>query len=130
MAGLLFKDLDVYKIAHQIGFEVWELVNSWSYFNKDTLGKQLIRSADSISLNLCEGYGRFYYKEKKVFYYYARGSLYETFECLKKASERNLIEENQFNKLASDITLYGPKLNNFINSVGKSKQSTKVVSEK
>ena len=63
MANLLFKDLDVYKIAHQIGSDVWDLVHGWDYFNKDTLGKQLIRSADSISLNLCEGYGRFYYKK-------------------------------------------------------------------
>lgn len=67
MANLLFKDLDVYKIAHQIGSDVWDVVHGWDYFNKDTLGKQLIRSADSISLNLCEGYGRFYYKEKKFF---------------------------------------------------------------
>ena len=49
---------------------------------------------------------------------------------LKKASERNLIGETQYKKLAADIILYGPKLNNFINSVGKTNKSSKEQSNK
>ena len=44
-------------------------VLSWGYFHKDTIGKQLVKSADSIAANLSEGFGRFHYKENKQFCY-------------------------------------------------------------
>jgi four helix bundle protein len=119
MSKLLFEDLDVYKAAHEIGKQVWVLVSNWNFFARDTLGKQLVRSADSIALNICEGYGRFHFKDKKLFYYYSRGSLYETHEALKKSFERNLISESDFESLSKTITDLSLKLNKFINSVGK-----------
>jgi len=119
MSKLLFEDLEVYKIANEIGKQVWDLVSNWNYFAKDTLGKQIVRSADSIALNICEGYGRFYFKEKKLFYYYSRGSLYETHEALKKGFERNLITKSEFESLSAIIDKFAIKLNNFINSVGE-----------
>ncbi len=114
-----FETLDVYKEANAIGVKVWDLVAAWKYFERDTLGKQLIRSADSISLNICEGNGRFFYADKKLFYYYARGSLYETFEGLKKANQRNLIATTEFDELSIRIRNFAISLNNFIGSVGK-----------
>ena len=47
--------LDVFQIANDIGEIVWKVVNGWSYFEKDTVGKQFVRSADSISANIAEG---------------------------------------------------------------------------
>jgi four helix bundle protein len=119
MGKLLFEDLDVYKTANEIGKQVWNLVSGWNYFDRDTLGKQLVRSADSIALNICEGYGRFYYKEKKLFYYYSRGSLYETHEALRKAMERKLISHSEFGALSKTICDFSMRLNAFINSVGQ-----------
>nr|WP_229214109.1 four helix bundle protein [Dyadobacter flavalbus] len=43
------EDLQIYKMAMQLGEEVWSLVEPWSYYVKDTLGKQLVRSADSVA---------------------------------------------------------------------------------
>ena len=65
-------DLQVYQLAMDIGEKVWKLVIDWDYFAKDTIGKQLVRAADSIAANLSEGFGRFYYKENKQFCYYSR----------------------------------------------------------
>ena len=118
MSKLLFEKLEVYKTANDIGRRVWELVIKWDYFARDTLGKQLVRSADSIALNICEGYGRYHFKEKKLFYYYSRGSLYETHEALKKAMERNLIGISEFEALSDTISEYTSRLNAFISSVG------------
>ena len=123
MSKLIFEELDVYKTANYIGKTVWNLVADWNYFARDTLGKQLVRSADSIALNICEGYGRFYYKEKKIFYYYSRGSLYETHEALKKAMERNLISVSDFESLSKIISDFTSSLNAFINSVGVENKS-------
>ncbi len=57
-------DLEVYKIALEIGDKVWDTVDHWDFFNKDTLGKQFVRAADSMALNIAEGYGRFFFKVK------------------------------------------------------------------
>ena len=78
-------ELKVYNRAMELGEKVWLIVDKWTYFQKDTIGKQLVRAADSISANLSEGYGRYHYKEKKNYGYYSRGSLFETNTWLTKA---------------------------------------------
>ncbi|MCF8084033.1 MAG: four helix bundle protein [Deltaproteobacteria bacterium] len=113
------EDLQVYQLAMELGEEVWEIVIQWNYFAKDTIGKQLVRSADSVAANLSEGFGRFSYKENKQFCYYARGSLYETRTWLAKGNNRNLINDDDFNSLNEDIESIGKKLNAYIKSIGK-----------
>ncbi len=71
------EDLVAYQVAIEIGDEIYDLVVKWSFFDKDTLGKQIVRSADSIALNIAEGYGRFHFKENKNFCFYSRGSQFE-----------------------------------------------------
>ena len=70
---------------------IWNICIKWDYFAKDTMGKQLVRAADSISANLAEGHGRFHFKDRLNFCYYARGSLEETKTWLSKAFRRGLI---------------------------------------
>jgi hypothetical protein len=43
------EDLEVYQLAESFSDEIWFIVLEWGYFAKDTLGKQLVRAADSIS---------------------------------------------------------------------------------
>jgi four helix bundle protein len=83
------EDLEVYNLAESFGDEIWFLVIEWDYFLKDTVGKQLARSADSIGANIAEGFGRYHFKENKNFYYFSRGSIIET-----KAGLRNLKQES------------------------------------
>jgi four helix bundle protein len=113
-------DLEVYKTALEIGERVWVIVDKWDYFNKDTLGKQFVRAADSISLNIAEGYGRFFYKENKNFNYYSRGSAFESTTCLRKAFERNLISEEQNKELRNLFAKYFKLMNGYIKSIGES----------
>ena len=84
--------LEVYNIAEKFSDNIWDIVIKWDYFNKDTIGKQLVKAADSISANIAEGYGRYFYKESKQFYFYSRGSIQETKSWLSKCLRRNLIE--------------------------------------
>ena len=99
--------------------EVWIKINGWDYFSKDTIGKQLVRSVDSIAANLSEGFGRYHFKEVKNFSYYSRGSLYETKTWLTKAYNRKLIQENEFVDFVKEINDLGVKLNNYIKSIGE-----------
>jgi len=56
------EELNIYRIAIELGEEVFSIVDEWDYFSKKTIGIQLVRSVDSISANIAEGYGRFHYK--------------------------------------------------------------------
>ena len=112
------EELNVYQLAMELGDGVWTIVEKWSFFQKDTVGKQLVRAADSIAANLSEGFGRFHFKENINFSYYSRGSLYETKTWLTKALARNLISEDQYNNFTRDINTIAIKLNNYIKSIG------------
>jgi len=105
----------------ELGDDVYDIVSKWDYFSKETVGKQLVRSADSVAANISEGFGRYHFKEAKNFSYYARGSLYETKTWLSKARKRNLIEGTKYEELIKNIDTIGIKLNNYINSIGKTK---------
>ena len=114
-------DLEVYKVAMEIGDKVWEIVDRWDFFNKDTLGKQFIKAADSIALNIAEGYGRFFYKENKNFNYYSRGSAFESTSCLRKALKRKLITEEDNLSLRQLFEKYLRLMNGYIKSIGTQK---------
>jgi len=113
------ENFQVYNLATGLGEVVSSEISLWSYFDKDTVGKQLVRAADSIAANLSEGMGRYHYKERKNFSYYSRGSLFETKTWLTKAANRNLIQKDVSDKLLQDIEIIGIKLNNYINTIGK-----------
>ena len=113
------EELRVYQMSMDVGDEVWNIVNKWDYFAKDTVGKQFVRSIDSVAANLSEGFGRFHYKEAKHFSYYSRGSLFESKTWLTKANKRGLVDNENFEKLISTLDTIGVKLNNYINSIGK-----------
>lgn len=113
------EDLKVINMAMALGEKVWKIVIKWDYFAKDTIGKQLVRSVDSVAANLSEGFGRFSYKENRQFCYYARGSLYETKTWLTKGKNRDLVKDEEFNILNQDIESTGKILNAYIRSIGK-----------
>jgi len=73
------------------------LLLSWEYFAKDTLGKQWVRSVDSISANIAEGFGRYGKKDKIKFYRYSFGSIKESLDWNEKAKTRNLLSLEQYN---------------------------------
>lgn len=112
--------LEVYQLAETVSDEIWSIVISWDHFTKDTIGKQIVRSADSISANIAEGYGRYFYKESKQFYFYSRGSLQETKSWLTKCKRRKIIPEQKCDELLLTLESILIKLNAFIKFVAKS----------
>jgi four helix bundle protein len=114
------EDLEVYQLAESFGDEIWFIVNEWEYFAKDTVGKQMARSADSISANIAEGYGRYHYKENRNFCYFSRGSIIETKGWLKKSKTRKLLTEEQFDLLFEKLQTIHIKLNAYLKFIGKS----------
>ena len=107
-----------------LGEEVWKEVTKWNYFDKDTIGKQVVRSVDSVAANISEGYGRYHYKDSKKFYYYSRGSLVETQTWLEKAAQRNLVEREIARQIYKDLETLKKRLNAYIKSIGPKSETS------
>ncbi len=112
--------LDVYQEAEFFSDEIWVIVKRWDYFLKDTIGKQLTRAADSIFANIAEGYGRYFYKESKQFYFYARGLIQETKSWLSKCKRRGIVETSKCDDLLVKAEKLLAMLNAYIKFVAKS----------
>jgi len=113
------EDLEIYNLSEVFSDNIWAIVSQWEYFAKDTVGKQLVRSADSIGANIAEGFGRFHYKENKNFCYFSRGSILETKSWIKKSSTRNLITPADYELLLQRLETIHIKLNAYIKFIGK-----------
>ena len=89
---------------------------------KWNLNQQLRRSSLSISANIAEGYGRFYYQDNVRFCYNARGSLEETLSHLIFCLEVDFIPESLYKELESEGEEIEKMLNGYIAFLKKSKQ--------
>ena len=89
---------------------------------KWSLNQQIRRSSTSISANIAEGHGRFYYQDNVRFCYNARGSLEETLSHLIVCFEAGLIAETVYKELESEGEEIEKMLNGYIAFLKKSKQ--------
>lgn len=107
---LALNDVNAYKIAFHLSNTVWDIVITWDYFAKDTVGKQFARAVDSISANIAEGFGRYGKNDKIHFYRYSSGSVKESLDWNEKARKRKLLTSEEYqhvfsvlNKLPKEI---------------------------
>jgi four helix bundle protein len=117
--------LEVYQLSETFSDIIWDIVMGWDNFIKDTIGKQIARSADSIAANIAEGYGRYYYKESKQFFFYSRGSLQETKSWLSKCKRRKIIEQTRAEELLNEAEKILAKLNGYIKFIAASAKHNK-----
>jgi four helix bundle protein len=119
-----FENLRVYQLSEEISDLIWEMVVKWKRLAQDTVGKQLIKAADSIGANIAEGTGRGSYADNRRFARIARGSLFEVKHWLRRAYRRDLLSENEVSKLQNLINELTPKLSAYINSIGNRKEKS------
>ena len=49
-----FEKLEVYKLSEKLADIIWNIVNEWDSFSKNSIGMQLVRACDSIGANIAE----------------------------------------------------------------------------
>jgi len=114
-----YEDLEIYKISVEVAIEVYKLTKKFPREETYGISDQLKRAVTSIGANIAEGFGRFYFKDKLVFFYHSRGSLFEVKHFLEISYRMGYITETEKDKLFSKLNNLSVKLNNFINSIGK-----------
>jgi four helix bundle protein len=82
----------------------------------------MVRAADSIPANIAEGYGRYFYKESKQFYFYSRGSIQETKAWLSKCKRRAIIPSSGCDALIAFAERLLVMINVFIKFVARSQK--------
>lgn len=111
---LKLNDVNAYKVAFNLSNYVWDIVIEWDYFAKKTVGEQFVRSVDSISANIAEGFGRYTKKDKIKFYSYSFGSLKESFDWNEKSLVRKLITKKQYDYIIGELNKLPRELNHLI----------------
>lgn len=117
MARTNFENLRVYQLAEKLADEIWSLVAAWDQFAKNTVGRQIVRAADSIGANVAEGVGRGSSLDNRRFVRTARGSLNETKHWLRRAYRRHLVSQEAVRKIKPLIDELAPKLNAYLRSI-------------
>jgi four helix bundle protein len=118
------EDSRMYQRAEQLADAVWDTVERWKLFARNTVGEQVVRAADSVGANIAESSGRFHPNDVIKFLYYARGSMRETRYWLKRAQHRRLVSAEFFNAQMAELDSLGLELNSYIKF-----QRTRVVKE-
>jgi four helix bundle protein len=125
MARAAFETLEVYKLSERLADAVWKVVRKWDSFARDTVGKQLVRAADSVGANIAEGVGRGSFQDNRRFVKIGRGSLYEVIHWLRRAYVRELITREETRAIKPLIAELSPRLNAYLKSIGgRAKQRT------
>jgi four helix bundle protein len=119
MSRTNFENLRVYKLAEELANEIWKIVLRWDRFARDTVGKQIVRSADSVGANIAEGTGRHSFQDNRRFVKTARGSLNETQHFLRCAFKRNLLTPADVKKIKPLVDNLAPQLNSYLKSIGR-----------
>lgn len=109
-----FDDLHVLTEAADIADDIWNHAMKLDMFAKDTLGKQIVRAADSMGANLAESCGRFHFGDRLLFLYYSRGSLYETKYWIDRMWKRHLSSEAECKELIATLTDLAKRINRLI----------------
>lgn len=117
-------DLEIYQLARELSKIGWDIYNELNWQDKKTMGDQFISAVDSFGANVAEGYSRYHYLDRIKFLYNARGSLAEaTDHWLELLYERKKIKEELYRKFKDTANKASLKLQNFINSIYRTKNN-------
>ena len=115
-----FKDLDCWKRAKSIQGQVFNLVKNWDW-DRRFLKVQLLKAITSVTANIAEGFGRYYYLENAKFCRIARASLFEIIDHLESSVVFGWVKQDLKTSIEIDIMKTIQCINGYINYLTKKK---------
>lgn len=110
-------DMPIWNNAMNLSIKVFNLTNKLPKSEDYGLTSQIRRSANSISANIAEGFGRNSNKDKCQFYIVARGSVFEPQNHLIYGSKVGYFNDNKVNILINEYKDVIYDLNKLIKSL-------------
>lgn len=115
-----FRDMSVWQKALRLLVKIYKTTQTFPEEEKFGMVSDMRRAANSIILNIAEGYGRFSPKDKSRFYIISRGSCFELISRILASFELKFISEiSTSEELISDTEDIINELNPLIKSVEK-----------
>ena len=112
-----WKDLEVWKKAHELVLEMYQVTNSFPNNEMYGITNQLRRASSSVAANIVEGQSRNTTKEYLQFLYNARGSLEETRYFLILAKDLQYLEVPGYNLYEQHCEIVSKMLNGLIKAL-------------
>ncbi|MCK5392791.1 MAG: four helix bundle protein [Candidatus Omnitrophica bacterium] len=114
-----YKDLEIYKLAHELAVKVHIMSLSLPKFEMYEQGSQIRRSSKSVSATIVEGFGRKKYQQEFIkFLTYALSSVDETKEHLDLLFETNSLDDKDlYESLQKNYNVLGKKIYRFRETV-------------
>jgi four helix bundle protein len=125
-----FEELHFYQLAQALLKATYRLTKKLPACEKYNLASQLRRAALSTLLNIAEGYGRYHFPDRLRFFYYARGSLYETLSGFVSAHTVGYIDDDQLAWARQTTAEAGSALNAYINYIRTQRQGAQTFGDK
>lgn len=116
-----FEELEVYKRAREFRKKIFQLIKKLPVEEKYNLERQMRKAATSLTNNIAEGHGRYYYQENIQFCRVSRGSLNEIIDDLNIYNDENYFPENYIGKLKEEAYEIIKMLNGYISYLKKRK---------
>jgi len=123
MSHKSFTELDVYKECRKFRKGISAIVKEYfPKYEKYLISAQILDSARSVTANIAEGHGRFYYQDNIKFCRNARGSLEETLEHLITAYDEKYIDVELLKKQKIQYEICLKLINGYIRYLRNSKR--------
>jgi four helix bundle protein len=114
MSYIDFENLPVYQKARTFRNRIYELVKKLPAFEEYNLKLQMRKAATSLTNNIAEGNGRYYYQENIHFCRRSRGSLNELIDDLNICLDQKYEKEQYLLALKKEASEVRKEINKYI----------------
>ena len=108
--SFMFEKLEVYQRAIDLAEKIDRLTEGFTDKGNHHLVDQLRRASISISLNIAEGNGRWHVKDRRNFFWIARGSAFECVPLVELCRRKKLITEETCQELRAELEVIAKML--------------------
>lgn len=112
-----FTDLSAWQVGHELVLKLYKITTAFPSEERFGISAQVRRAGCSITANIAEGFGRFHFKDKQKFYYYARGSVREIQSFLLIARDLRYLSDEDFRSLDETALRVNQLINGLIRSI-------------
>ena len=115
----MFEKLEVYQRAVDLAEKIAALTETFPAKGYYHLIDQIRRASLSISMNIAEGNGRWHAKERKNFFWIARGSVFECVPLVELCRREKLITDETAAELKTELEVLSKMLTALIKGMDK-----------